>query len=74
MPKLFVVPKQPINPGDTEPDELEEESFELSGDIKADLETALLAVAFLLDFVDSVGPDGLRCCANEIREFRKEHR
>jgi hypothetical protein len=72
MPKLFVVPKQPIAPGDSEPDEIEEESFVLSGDVKTDLETALLAVAFLLDFVDCVGSDGLRCCANEIREFRKE--
>lgn len=69
MAELFVVSKRPIEPS-TEPEETESDVFELSGDVKADLETALRALAFLLDFVDSVGgAEGLRCCANDIRKF-----
>jgi hypothetical protein len=66
MAKPFVVPKQPIQQH-PEPEGIESEVFELSGDVKKDLETALRAVAFLLDFVDSVGgAEGLRTCADEI--------
>lgn len=69
MAKPFVVPKRPIQQH-PEPEEIESEVFELSGDVKTDLETALRAVAFLLDFVDSVGgAGGLRACADEIGRF-----
>lgn len=70
MAKLFVVPKQPVEqPPELEPTETE--MFELSGEVKLDLELALRCVGFLLDFVDSVGgADGLRTCADEIHSFR----
>ena len=69
MAELFIVPRQPVDQA-TEPEEIEEEDFRVSGEVKQDLETALRAIAFLLDFIDSVGgAEGLRCCANDIRKF-----
>ncbi len=70
MTNLFVVPKQSIQELE-EVEQTETELFELSGVVKADLENALRALAFLLDFVDLVGgADGLRGCADAVREFR----
>lgn len=69
MAELFIVPRQPVEQS-SEPEEIEEEDFRVSGEVKTDLETALRAIAFLLDFIDSVGgAEGLRCCANDIRKF-----
>lgn len=71
--KPFIVGKQEIR--ETQPEEFEYGTLEFSGDAKRDLETAILAIAFLLDFVDSVGGSlGLRACADEMRDFRKEQR
>lgn len=69
MAELFIVPRQPVEQT-AEPGEIEEEDFRVSGEVKQDLETALRAIAFLFDFVDSVGgADGLRACADDIRKF-----
>ena len=70
MPNLFVVPEQPLEqPPEIEP--IDTDVFRVSGDTKTDLETAMRAIAFLLDFIDSVGgAEGLRACADDIREFQ----
>jgi len=72
MAKLFVVPKGQAEQS-TEPEEIDSEEFELSGDTATDLQTAMMAFAFLLDWVDSVGgSDGVRMCAGKVGAFRKE--
>jgi hypothetical protein len=70
MAELFVVSKQ------EKPDEPVEESedFELTGDTALDLETALRAIAFLYDWVISIGPEGIAECADSVRAFRQERR
>ena len=69
MEKLFVVPRGPLEQP-PEAKSVEADVFEISGEVKTDLETALHAIAFLLDFIDSVGgADGLRCCADDIRKL-----
>lgn len=70
MAQLFVVPKQPVQVDEIEDSE-ESDVFELSGDMQADLATALRAYAFLLDFIDSVGgSDGLRATAEQIHNIQ----
>ena len=69
MAQLFVVPKQPVEQVAEVEESEETDAFELSGDIKADIATALRAYAFLLDFIDSIGgSDGLRATAEQIRK------
>lgn len=71
MAKLFVVPNEPVT--EAEPNQEADaigESLELSGDVKVDTETALRALAFLIEFIDEAGPDELRRCADEIRSSR----
>jgi len=72
MAKLFVVPKQIIQP----PSELEEvecDPLKVSGDVAADLETAIRAFAFLVEWVEEAGAaGGLRICADAVRNFRQE--
>ena len=67
MAHLFIVGKEPLD----QVSEIEEEEvFELSREVKVDLETALRAVAFLVDFIDSVGGSGgLRECADELSKL-----
>jgi hypothetical protein len=47
------------------------EDQEISGETLNDTETAIRALAFLIDFVNSVGTDELRRCADQIRSFRE---
>jgi hypothetical protein len=73
MPKLFVVPKREAEKS-SEPEETESELY-VSGDTAADLETALMAFAFLIDWVESIGgAEGIRICSETVREFRRESR
>jgi hypothetical protein len=73
MAELFVVPKQQFEqPAESE--EIDPEVFEVTGDTKADLETAMRALAFLIDWVNEVGAEGIRKGANEIRAFRGEQK
>jgi hypothetical protein len=67
MAKLTIVGKQPAE-GLQEP--ASEPGFlEVSGDTRRDLETALRAFAFLIDFVKEVGSDELRNCADEVGDL-----
>jgi hypothetical protein len=72
MAKLFVVPKQEIEelPEPQETGLLE--TFEVSGDVAKDLENALIAIGFLLDWIITIGPEGLQHCADSVRKFREE--
>ncbi|HEY6443367.1 MAG TPA: hypothetical protein VIY66_08520 [Candidatus Acidoferrales bacterium] len=72
MAKLFIVGQQPIEPEETPPETDEPETYEVCGDANADTETALRALAFLMEFLDEVGPDELRRCADEIRALRPQ--
>jgi hypothetical protein len=69
MSRLFVVPKQQVEQS-RETEETGPELFGVSGDTGADLETALRTLAFLMEFIEVVGPDELRRCADEIHAFR----
>jgi hypothetical protein len=70
MAKLFVVPKQELQKF---PESEEEELFQTSGDVAEDLEGAVQAMAFLLDFIIEVGgSQGLRRLANLIGAFRRQ--
>jgi hypothetical protein len=71
MSNLFVVPRQEVAQT-PEPEEIENEPLVLSGDMAADLDNALRAIAFLVDFVNNVGADGLLDCADKVHAFRKE--
>jgi len=74
MTKLFVVPKQEIQ-SPIEPEEVESDLLEVSGDTAADLETAIRALAFLVDWIENVGgAEGLRICADGVRRFREEEK
>lgn len=67
--ELFVVPKQAVEQS-PEPEPTDTD-LRVSGNVNTDMETALRAIAFLLDFIDSVGgAEGLRACADDIREFQ----
>jgi hypothetical protein len=70
MAKLFIVPKGPIEQSEQQSEMAE--PMGLSGDVKADTEKALRALAFLLEFLDYMGPDQLRSCADEVRAFRMQ--
>jgi len=72
MARLFVVPKQESRPPiDTE--EIECDPLEVSGDVATDLETAIRAFAFLVEWVEEAGASGgLRICADAVRKFRQE--
>ena len=59
MAKLFIVGQGPIEPEETQPETDE-----------SDIETAFRALAFLMEFLDQVGPDELRRCAEEIQAHR----
>jgi len=52
MADLFVVPKGQVELPEIEDDE--PDTFEMSGDTQKDLATAMRAMAFLLDFADSL--------------------
>lgn len=67
MANLFVVQKHEERAAEPE---FTPEPLELSGDTKADLETALRALAFLMEFIEVVGPEQLRRSADEIHAFR----
>jgi hypothetical protein len=68
MAKLFIVPKGPIEQSEQQAET--PETMGLSGDVKADTEKALRSLAFLLEFLDCMGPAALRSCADEVRAFR----
>jgi hypothetical protein len=73
--KLFVVQKQPSVEQSAQPEETQSTGFGLSGDTARDLQTALVAFAYLLEWVDSVGgAEGIRLCAEKVRSFREETR
>jgi hypothetical protein len=67
MAKLFVVGKGPVEQSEQQEDT---GPIGMSGDTNADTETALRALAFLIEFLDQVGPDELRRCADEIQALR----
>ena len=69
MAKLFVVSKEQVVQSE-QPEGATPEPLELSGNVSADTETALRALAFLLEFLECMGPDELRRTADEIRAFR----
>ena len=68
-PKPFIVPKEPVEQS-VQQEEETPEPLEISGDVRADTEGALRALAFLIEFLDEVGPDELRRCADEIHASR----
>ena len=51
-------------------DQTETEAFELSGDNKRDTAHALVALAFLIDFLSATGTNELRKCAEAFLEAR----
>jgi hypothetical protein len=70
MAKLTIVGKEPLE--QSAPREIEPGPFDVSGDTGRDLETALRAFAFLVDFVKEVGSDELRKCADVVCDLRSE--
>jgi hypothetical protein len=72
MAKLFIVQPGEQRPADGS-DESSEEIPELTGDTARDLETALRAMAFLVDFMLQLEPGEIRRCANAVRDFRDGH-
>jgi hypothetical protein len=68
MTKLFVAGKEPVE--QSKQREETREPLGLSGDVKTDTETALRALAFLIEFLNEMGPDELRAAAAEIHAFR----
>jgi hypothetical protein len=80
MAKLFLVPQQPAEqkvirkkrrPKRPKRQPLPN-SFKVTGKTVADLHTALLAFAFLMDWLKSIGgPKGIRLYAEKVRAFRK---
>ena len=55
-----------------EPEKPEQEVLQFTGDTAHDLEMALRAAAYLLEFVHTLGVEGLLDCAATIRAYRKE--
>jgi hypothetical protein len=55
-----------------EPKEPKPGPLTVTGNVCADLETALRAIAFLVEFMEGVGADGFRECADTLQEFRRE--
>lgn len=70
---LFVVPKQ-VQQSESSPQEVETDSIEMSGDAQADTETALRAIAFLIEFVQLADPGELRRCVEICRQYRERQR
>lgn len=66
MGELFIVPKT-ARPQQPSP-EADAESFQVTGDTLADLETALRALAFLLEWMLRSGPEE---CAVVTRAWRE---
>jgi hypothetical protein len=48
------------------------EPLTVTGNVSADLETALRATAFLIEFIERLDPEDLQRCADAVREFRQE--
>ena len=67
---LHVVSTPPA--GKLKPKEPKPEPLTATGNVAVDLETALRAIAFLVEFIDGLGVEGLRHCADTVREFRRE--
>lgn len=61
---LFVVSKQ--GPPVAQPEQSEADPLRVTGDTKADLVTALRALAFLMSFLEAIGPEELRRTADDI--------
>jgi hypothetical protein len=70
MAKLTIVGKEPLE--QSAPRVAEPGPFELSGDTGRDLETALRSFAFLIDFVQHVGSEELRDCADKVCDLLRE--
>lgn len=69
---LFVVPRQ-VQQSDPAP-EAESEPLEVTGNAQTDIETALRAIAFLVEFVQIADPAELRHCVDVLTERRGRQR
>lgn len=82
-PRLFVVPKAAAKVSDpSEESEVEisasqvarvvSSALRVTGEEAVDLEMALRTLAFLIEWTEIVGVEGLRKCAETVAEFRRE--
>ena len=71
---LYVFPSRKPVPIEEIPkaEEIESERYELTGDTQQDAETALRAIAFLIDFMNVVGADEFRRVAGVLCGFRED--